>query len=79
MRGIGELRVESDRTFAMAGLAACGVGVEEELKGLIVAGTARANHRVAGGGLRTHGDHRRRRGRPISAWRGGRRGWTNRA
>ena len=42
-----------------AGLAACGVGVEEEPEGLIVAGTARANHKVAGGGLvRTHGDHR---------------------
>jgi 3-phosphoshikimate 1-carboxyvinyltransferase len=61
MRGIGELRVkESDRIAMMAaGLASCGVGVEEEPEGLIVAGTARANHRVAGGGLvRTHGDHR---------------------
>jgi 3-phosphoshikimate 1-carboxyvinyltransferase len=61
MRGIGELRVkESDRIAMMAaGLAACGVGVEEEPEGLIVAGTARANHRVAGGGLvHTHGDHR---------------------
>ena len=61
MRGIGELRVkESDRIAMMAaGLAACGVGVEEEPEGLIVAGTARANHRVKGGGLvRTHGDHR---------------------
>jgi 3-phosphoshikimate 1-carboxyvinyltransferase len=61
MRGIGELRVkESDRIAMMAaGLAACGVGVEEEPDGLIVAGTARANHRVAGGGfVRTHGDHR---------------------
>jgi 3-phosphoshikimate 1-carboxyvinyltransferase len=61
MRGIGELRVkESDRIAMMAaGLAACGVGVEEEPEGLIVAGTARANHRVAGGGLvRTYGDHR---------------------
>jgi 3-phosphoshikimate 1-carboxyvinyltransferase len=61
MRGIGELRVkESDRIAMMAaGLAACGVAVEEEPEGLIVAGTARANHRVAGGGLvRTHGDHR---------------------
>jgi 3-phosphoshikimate 1-carboxyvinyltransferase len=61
MRGIGELRVkESDRIAMMAaGLSACGVGVEEEPEGLIVAGTARANHRVAGGGLvRTHGDHR---------------------
>ena len=61
MRGIGELRVkESDRIAMMAaGLAACGVGVEEEPEGLIVAGTARANHAVRGGGLvRTHGDHR---------------------
>ena len=61
MRGIGELRVkESDRIAMMAeGLTACGVAVEEEPEGLIVAGTARANHRVAGGGLvRTHGDHR---------------------
>jgi 3-phosphoshikimate 1-carboxyvinyltransferase len=61
MRGIGELRVkESDRIAMMAaGLAACGVGVEEEPEGMIVAGTARANHRVAGGGrVRTHGDHR---------------------
>jgi 3-phosphoshikimate 1-carboxyvinyltransferase len=61
MRGIGELRVkESDRIAMMAaGLAACGVGVLEEPEGLIVAGTARANHRVAGGALvRTHGDHR---------------------
>jgi 3-phosphoshikimate 1-carboxyvinyltransferase len=61
MRGIGELRVkESDRIAMMAaGLEACGVGVEEEPEGLIVVGTARANHRVAGGGLvRSHGDHR---------------------
>ncbi|MGH6957729.1 MAG: 3-phosphoshikimate 1-carboxyvinyltransferase, partial [Caulobacteraceae bacterium] len=61
MRGIGELRVkESDRIALMAtGLAACGVGVEEEPEGLIVAGTARANHKVAGGALATtKGDHR---------------------
>jgi 3-phosphoshikimate 1-carboxyvinyltransferase len=61
LRGIGELRVkESDRIAMMAaGLAACGVGVEEEPEGLVVAGTARANHKVAGGGfVRTHGDHR---------------------
>jgi 3-phosphoshikimate 1-carboxyvinyltransferase len=61
MRGVGELRVkESDRIAMMAaGLAACGVGVEEEPEGLIVAGVARANHCVAGGGLvHTHGDHR---------------------
>ncbi|HWA63231.1 MAG TPA: 3-phosphoshikimate 1-carboxyvinyltransferase [Caulobacteraceae bacterium] len=61
MRGIGELRVkESDRIAMMArGLAACGVGVEEEPEGLVVAGVARANHGVKGGGLvHTHGDHR---------------------
>jgi 3-phosphoshikimate 1-carboxyvinyltransferase len=61
MRGIGELRVkESDRIAMMAaGLSACGVGVEEEPEGLIVAGTARANHGVKGGALvHTHGDHR---------------------
>ncbi|HEY3799691.1 MAG TPA: 3-phosphoshikimate 1-carboxyvinyltransferase [Caulobacteraceae bacterium] len=61
MRGIGELRVkESDRIAMMAqGLAASGVGVEEEPEGLIVAGTARGNHAIAGGGLaHTHGDHR---------------------
>jgi 3-phosphoshikimate 1-carboxyvinyltransferase len=61
MRGIGELRVkESDRIAMMAaGLTACGVGVEEEPEGLVVTGTARANHKVAGGGfVRTHGDHR---------------------
>jgi len=41
------------------GLAACGVGVEEEPEGLIVIGSARANHPVAGGGrVVTHGDHR---------------------
>ena len=61
MRGIGELRVkESDRIAMMAaGLSACGVTVEEEPEGLIVSGTARANHGVKGGGLvHTHGDHR---------------------
>ncbi len=61
MRGIGELRVkESDRIAMMAaGLAACGVGAEEEPEGLIVSGTARANHGVKGGGLvHTQGDHR---------------------
>ncbi len=61
MRGIGELRVkESDRIAMMAaGLNACGVSVEEEPEGLIVSGTARANHAVRGGGLvHTHGDHR---------------------
>ena len=61
MRGLAELRVkESDRIAMMAAaLAACGVGVEEEPEGLVVAGTGRANHRVAGGGrVATHGDHR---------------------
>jgi 3-phosphoshikimate 1-carboxyvinyltransferase len=61
MRGIGELRVkESDRIALMAqGLAACGVGVEEEAEGLTVMGAARANHPVAGGArVTTHGDHR---------------------
>ncbi|MDP3661103.1 3-phosphoshikimate 1-carboxyvinyltransferase [Phenylobacterium sp.] len=61
MRGIGELRVkESDRIALMAaGLAACGAQVEEEPEGLIVVGTARANHAVAGGGrVTTRGDHR---------------------
>ncbi|MGH7022005.1 MAG: 3-phosphoshikimate 1-carboxyvinyltransferase [Caulobacteraceae bacterium] len=61
MRGIGELRVkESDRiALTAAGLSACGVGVQEEPEGLIVAGTARANHPVAGGArVRTGGDHR---------------------
>ncbi|MDP2214081.1 3-phosphoshikimate 1-carboxyvinyltransferase [Phenylobacterium sp.] len=61
MRGIGEMRVkESDRiALTAAGLAACGVGVEEEPEGLIVNGTLRANHPVAGGvRVTTHGDHR---------------------
>ncbi|MDX5331054.1 MAG: 3-phosphoshikimate 1-carboxyvinyltransferase, partial [Caulobacteraceae bacterium] len=61
MRGIGEMRVkESDRiALTAAGLAACGVGVEEEPEGLIVLGTSRANHAVAGGArVTTHGDHR---------------------
>jgi 3-phosphoshikimate 1-carboxyvinyltransferase len=61
MRGLGELRVkESDRLALMAaGLAACGVQVEEEPEGLIVAGTSGANHPVAGGATAaTHGDHR---------------------
>jgi 3-phosphoshikimate 1-carboxyvinyltransferase len=61
MRGLGELRVkESDRIALMAaGLAACGVRVEEESEGLIVVGTRGAHHTVAGGATaRTHGDHR---------------------
>src|SRR5205085_5543590 len=41
MRGLGELRIkESDRLALMAaGLAACGVQVEEEPEGLVVLGT----------------------------------------
>ncbi len=61
MRGIGEMRVkESDRIALMAaGLASCGVGVEEEPEGMTVIGTARGNHPVAGGGhVITKGDHR---------------------
>ena len=61
MRGIGEMRVkESDRIALMAaGLASCGVGVEEEPEGLIVVGSARGNHPVAGGArVTTKGDHR---------------------
>jgi 3-phosphoshikimate 1-carboxyvinyltransferase len=59
MRGIGEMRVkESDRIALMAaGLAACGVGVEEEPETLTVIGARRAA--VAGGArVTTHGDHR---------------------
>jgi 3-phosphoshikimate 1-carboxyvinyltransferase len=58
MRGLAELRVkESDRiALTAAGLAACGVAVEEEPEGLIVAGTG---GKVAGGArVATHGDHR---------------------
>lgn len=61
MRGIGEMRVkESDRIALMAaGLAACGIGVEEEPEALTVIGARRSNHLVAGGGrVVTHGDHR---------------------
>ena len=61
MRGIGEMRVkESDRIALMAaGLAACGVGAEEEPEGLIVVGAQGGNHPVAGGArVVTHGDHR---------------------
>ena len=61
MRGIGEMRVkESDRIALMAnGLSACGVGVEEEPEGLIVIGSVRGNHPVAGGArVTTKGDHR---------------------
>ena len=61
MRGLGELRVkESDRiALTAAGLAACGVQVEEEPEGLIVVGTREGNHAVKGGArVATHGDHR---------------------
>ncbi|MEW5684784.1 MAG: 3-phosphoshikimate 1-carboxyvinyltransferase [Pseudomonadota bacterium] len=61
MRGIGEMRVkESDRIALMAaGLAACGLGVEEEPEGMIVVGAKRSNHLVEGGArVTTHGDHR---------------------
>lgn len=56
MRGIGEMRVkESDRIALMAaGLAACGVRVEEEPEGFtVVGGPVRGGARVT-----THGDHR---------------------
>ena len=61
MRGIGEMRVkESDRIALMAaGLAACGVGIEEEAEALTVVGAKGGNHRVVGGArVVTHGDHR---------------------
>ena len=61
MRGIGEMRVkESDRIALMAaGLAACGVEVEEGPEHLTVVGVKGANHPVAGGArVTTHGDHR---------------------
>ncbi|MBL8553561.1 MAG: 3-phosphoshikimate 1-carboxyvinyltransferase [Phenylobacterium sp.] len=61
MRGIGEMRVkESDRIALMAaGLAACGIGVEEEPEAMTVVGAERGNHPVAGGAtVVTHGDHR---------------------
>jgi 3-phosphoshikimate 1-carboxyvinyltransferase len=61
MRGIGEMRVkESDRIALMAaGLAACGVAVEEGPDSLTVVGAVRGNHGVAGGArVTTHGDHR---------------------
>lgn len=57
MRGIGEMRVkESDRIALMAaGLAACGVKVEEEPEGFIVTGGAK----VPGGAtVHTAHDHR---------------------
>ncbi len=61
MRGLGELRVkESDRIALMAaGLAACGVHVDEESEGLVVMGGSDAKHPVDGGAtVATHGDHR---------------------
>jgi len=61
MRGIGEMRVkESDRIALMAaGLAACGIGVEEGPETLTVIGAKRGNHLVQGGAeVVTHGDHR---------------------
>ena len=61
MQGIGEMRVkESDRIALMvAGLAACGVGVQEERESMTVIGAARGDHPIAGGGqVVTHGDHR---------------------
>ena len=62
MRGIGEKRVkESDRIALMAaGLAACGVGVEEGRDSLTIMGVSgRANHGVRGGArIATGGDHR---------------------
>ncbi|MFN3859783.1 MAG: 3-phosphoshikimate 1-carboxyvinyltransferase [Caulobacter sp.] len=61
MRGVGEMRVkESDRIALMAnGLAACGVGVEEEPEGFTVVGTQGGNHPVQGKAhVVTHGDHR---------------------
>ena len=59
--GIGELRVkESDRLRLMAaGLAACGVGVEEEPETLTVAGIGpRPTTRCRRRPVATHGDHR---------------------
>ncbi|MFL5298245.1 MAG: 3-phosphoshikimate 1-carboxyvinyltransferase [Phenylobacterium sp.] len=61
MRGLAELRVkESDRIALMAaGLAACGVAVEEEPEGLTVFGGSGGNHAVRGGArVTTRGDHR---------------------
>ncbi len=57
MRGIGEMRVkESDRVALMAaGLAACGVGVEEEPEALTVIGSDSVR---GGASVTTHGDHR---------------------
>jgi 3-phosphoshikimate 1-carboxyvinyltransferase len=56
MRGIGEMRVkESDRIALMAaGLAACGVAVEEEAEGFTVTGSTTVR---GGATVTTHGDH----------------------
>lgn len=58
MRGISELRVkESDRIALMAaGLAACGVEVEEEPDGLVVRAIGKAPR--GGATIATNGDHR---------------------
>jgi 3-phosphoshikimate 1-carboxyvinyltransferase len=60
MRGIGEMRVkESDRIALMsAGLAACGLCVEEEPEGLIVTGAGGNRPPVGGAAIATRGDHR---------------------
>jgi 3-phosphoshikimate 1-carboxyvinyltransferase len=61
MLGLAELRVkESDRLALMvAGLGACGVGVDEESEALTVIGAAGGNRPVQGGGdVATKGDHR---------------------
>jgi 3-phosphoshikimate 1-carboxyvinyltransferase len=60
MRGIGEMRVkESDRIALMAaGLAACGLSVEEEPEGLIVNGAGGNRPPVGGAAVITRGDHR---------------------
>jgi len=57
MRGVGEMRIkESDRIALMAaGLAACGVNVEEEAEGFIVAGRPQVS---GGAAIHTAGDHR---------------------
>ena len=60
MRGIGEMRVkESDRIALMAaGLAACGLAVEEEPEGLIVTGAGGNRPPLGGAAVITRGDHR---------------------
>ena len=58
MRGVEDLRrKETDRITAVAtGLRACGVGVDEEMDGLVVHGRARPPR--GGAAVETHGDHR---------------------